>query len=136
MFLKKLSLPVLLLSFLFLSSLAIAQDPESQTLEIPEAAIATAIESRVPQGISDTFQSDVGKLYAFTRIAGAKDETTVKHMWFYNDKLMTEIRLPVKSTSWRTYSSKTILSSWTGQWKVEIVDEDGRVLKSLPFTIE
>jgi hypothetical protein len=36
---------------------------------------------------------------------------------------------------WRTRSSKRILSSWTGSWRVDIVGEDDVVLKSLDFTI-
>ena len=136
MFRKKQSVAGLLLSFLFLAPSAMAQGTETQTLGISEAAIATAIEDLVPQGVSETFQSDVGKLYAFTRVSGAEGEEIIKHMWFYKDKLMTEIQLSVKSASWRTYSSKKILPQWTGQWKVEILDEDGRVLKTLQFMIE
>jgi len=46
-----------------------------------------------------------------------------------------EITLPVKSTHWRTYSTKTILPSANGNWKVDVTSEDGTILKTLDFTI-
>ena len=106
------------------------------SLTVSEAAIATAMEGLTPQGASDSFESSVGKLYAFTKITGSEGGTSVKHLWFRGDHLVAEVELPVKAASWRTYSSKTILPDMTGQWKVDVTANDGTVLKSIPFTIK
>ena len=45
------------------------------------------------------------------------------------------VDLPVKSASWRTYSSKTIPEYWTGDWEVRVVDAEGNTLASIPFTV-
>jgi len=119
-----------------------AEAPPPPTPEIPsiltvsEAAIATGMEGLTPQGAADSFESSVGKLYAFTKIAGADEETLVKHHWFHEDQLMAEVELPVRSASWRTYSSKTIAPAMAGQWKVDVLGQDGTLLKSIPFTIK
>jgi hypothetical protein len=105
-------------------------------LTVSEAVITAGIESLTPKGASDSFEANVGKLYAFTKITGAEGETTVKHLWFHGDQLVGEVELPVKAASWRTYSSKTIMPDMTGQWKVDITTHDGTVLKSIPFTIQ
>ena len=106
------------------------------SLQVSEAAIATGMEGLTPQGAADSFESSVGKLYAFTKITGANEETLVKHHWFHEDQLMAEVELPVRSVSWRTYSSKTIAPAMAGQWKVDILSQDGTLLKSIPFTIK
>jgi hypothetical protein len=124
-----------IVALLALSAQGNASAEEDGGLGVSQAVIATAVEDRVPQGGSETFSSDVGRLYAFSRITGIAEETIVRHQWFYGDRMMTEIRLPVKPPAWRTYSSKTILPSWTGQWEVKILDKEGRVLTTLPFTV-
>ncbi len=136
--------------FLFLCiSTVSAQTPEAPPAEpssappaavtsmtVSEAAIATGVESLTPQGAADSFEPNVGKLYAFTKVTGSEGETTIKHLWFHGDQVVAEVELPIKASSWRTYSSKTITSDMTGQWKVDVTTHDGTVLKSIPFTIK
>jgi hypothetical protein len=127
-------LPVMALMLaLFLPTKVTAQE---ESLKVAEAVIATSVENLVPQGVSNTFPGTVKKLYAFTRITGATKDTIIWHLWFYGDKLMAEVRLPVKSVNWRTYSSKRIFPGWTGEWRVDITNEDGLLLKTLYFTVE
>jgi Protein of unknown function (DUF2914) len=134
---KTIGLTVIVLNLAVFAPAAFSQEtPAAAPLEVTEAAVATGIESLTPQGAAETFPSSVGMLVAYCRITGAAGEAAVKHLWFYGDRLMSEIRLPVKSPNWRTYSSKTILPGWTGAWRVDITDEDGKVLKTLSFTIE
>jgi hypothetical protein len=137
MFGKKIGLAFVLFNMAGITPLAFSQEaPTVPALAVAEAAVATGIESRSPSGSAETFPPDVGKLYAYSRVTGAEGETAVKHLWFYGDRLMSEVRLPVRSSNWRTYSSKTILPGWTGAWRVDFTDEDGKVLKTLSFTIQ
>ena len=133
---KNISTALALITVLFVFRIALAEKEKSETVKVSQAAIAAGVKALAPQGVSDRFPSTIGKLYAFSKITGIPKDTFVKHQWYYGDKLMTEIRLSVKPASWRTYSSKTILPEWTGQWHVKILDEDSKVLKTLPFTIE
>ena len=128
-------LPVLsLVLAIFFPAVGITQ--EGTNLKVSESAIATGVENLTPQGVSVNFPSNVGNIYAFSKITGSTSETTIKHLWFYGDKFMAEVTLPVKSISWRTYSSKIILPVWKGQWRVDITAEDGTVLNTLNFTIQ
>ncbi len=121
--------------FLAFPYYSFSADSGTQDLKVVEGVIATSVVDRVPQDVADSFPATVSKLYAFTKIAGAQGDTMVKHLWFYGDRLMAEVELPVRSSNWRTYSSKRILPSWTGDWRVDVVTEDGALLKSLEFTI-
>ncbi|MCR4300346.1 MAG: DUF2914 domain-containing protein, partial [Sulfuricaulis sp.] len=42
--------------------------------------------------------------------------------------------ISVGTSRWRAYSSKTLLSSWTGDWKVSLVDAAGGTLSVNTFT--
>ncbi len=130
----KVYLAVLVMAVPFLG---VAQD--TATIDEPvmtvEAQVCTAIEERIPSGTATAFGADVDKLFLWCRITGAVDTTVVSHLWLYEGKEMATVELPVRSTSWRTWSSKTILPEWTGQWEVRVLDTDGEVLSSTLFTI-
>jgi hypothetical protein len=77
----------------------------------------------------------IERLYCFTRITGATDDTQVTHVWYYGDVERARITLDVRSSSYRTHSSKKIQAFETGKWRVDILDAAGNVLKSVPFSI-
>ena len=121
---------------LAVSSNLLAQEGSMNETRVSDAAIATGIENLIPTGVSEKFPSTVGTLFAFTNIQGSEGETQVLHRWIYEGMVKAEIPLSVKSKNWRTFSSKVILPEWKGDWKVEILNEDGSLLFSLPFTLE
>ena len=104
-------------------------------LQVREMIFCTAIGNRQPAGTDTVFSSTVKKVYCLTRIAGSKDTTSVSHVWYRGDKEMARVRLPVKSVSWRTWSSKRIWEKWTGRWRVDVVSPDGKVIRSKEFLI-
>ena len=101
---------------------------------VDPAVMCTAVVDRVCEGVSDSFPSDVGKVYAHTTILD--HEGSVTHRYIFKGKVMAEINLNVKGTPWRTWSSKTIDPLWSGDWKVEVVNNsDDSVMDILEFTI-
>jgi len=117
---------------LIFSGVALAET----TLSVEAAVIATGVENLTPMGVADKFPADTGRLYCYSKIIGGGEGSSIKHIWYYGDKKVDEIILSIKSSSFRTYSYKTISSDWTGKWKVEIVADDGTILKTLEFVIE
>jgi hypothetical protein len=105
-------------------------------IAIKEGVMATTIENRLPHGVGKQFPATVGMLYCFTTVGGAEVDTSISHTWYYQDKEMAKVVLPVRSILWRTWSSKTILPEWKGNWKVAVTAEDGILLETIPFTIE
>ena len=105
------------------------------SMSVAEGIITTQILDRAPVDEIASYPAQMGKLYCFTRIAGAERETQVTHVWLYQDKEMARVSLPVRSASWRTYSSKQILPEWAGEWKVQVLDESGQVIGVIPFTL-
>ena len=110
--------------------------PETVSPLTVETKLCTGVVDRVAQGEAIKFSSDVGHVYLWCRVIGAKDTTHVEHLWYYKGEEKASIKLPISGASWRTWSMKTIMPHWTGQWEVKIVDADWHVLKTLSFTVE
>ena len=50
--------------------------------------------------------------------------------------IIAEVPLEVNSNKWRTYSSKRILPNWQGNWRVEVYDDNGKMIGSKNFTVK
>jgi hypothetical protein len=139
-----------LLSILILSSICFAQqDPAQKQMEEKTPAVAqkqpalvleeiqfcTGVEDRQPSGIASVFPKDLDKLYCFTKIAGAEGATYVYHVWYFGNDEIARVKLPVKSKSWRTWSSKN-LHMGLGYGYVEVVSENGDILGRAEFKIQ
>jgi len=115
------------------ASSAVAE--EESTLVLEDIAICSAVEDKQPQGAGTVFSDDLEKIYCFTKIVGASDTTSVKHVWYMGDNEAVSVDLAVKSASWRTWSSK-LVDMGLGKGHVEIVSEDGTVLGKADFEIQ
>jgi len=105
-------------------------------IHVADAVISTAIEKQMPVDKIEVYPADYGKLFCFTRVVGAEQETTVTHVWYYQDNEMARVELPIGSADWRTYSSKRFLPQWSGNWRVVVLGEGGQELTTVPFVLE
>lgn len=130
----KTRLLAVMLIVLSISVLSFAQEVAETSVE--DIQICTSIDDRTPVGSGTSFPGDVEKLYCFTKIMSSQDEGSVFHVWLHNDRVMARIELPLKAKTWRTWSSKKILPSWTGKWRVDVESIHGFLLASKEFEIE
>ena len=107
-----------------------AQEPEARV----ELVLAGDVVDRQPVDPKRTFPAGQEHVVAWTRAIGLSG-TTIEHVWRYKD-LEWVVPLDVGSPSWRTWSRKTLLPEWTGEWTVEIRDAGGRTLASDSFAIQ
>ncbi|MDH4157013.1 MAG: DUF2914 domain-containing protein [candidate division Zixibacteria bacterium] len=110
------------------------QQPPAQALTV-EAVVCSGVEERMPIDTLTEFNVDAGQVFVWMRITGAADSTSVTVRWSHGETVMAEVELPVKSPSWRTWSSKNVLPSWAGNWDVKILDSEGDILKALSFNV-
>ena len=111
------------------------QSEFSANLNVQEGAICREIYDRRPLVSGTSFTASVGKLYCFTKIAGAQGPSEITHVWYFGNTQMARVTLPVKSFDWRTYSSKTIRPQDIGDWHVDVLGPRGIVLWSVDFKI-
>ena len=125
---------LIFITVLSLSSGLFAQNQSG--IHVEDIAVCTSIENRQPVGTDSVFTADVGKLCCFTKLTSESDTAEISHVWFYQDKQMAKIDLSVKAKTWRTWSAKTILPEWKGNWRVEVQDSNGNVVSSIPFQVK
>ena len=131
MFFAVLFVPVVLISFK--TSLA---EETAASLEVTELVMAKNVVDLTPVDDSTIFTSDVGTLYFFSKIKVEVESATIFHTWYYKNEKVAQIELNVKKAlGFRTYSNKKVLDHQKGEWKVEVFDADGNVLKSVSFTV-
>ncbi len=113
----------------------LAQDIED--LKVEEIKICKAVIDRMPIEPSASFSEMVEKLYCYTRVTGANQDTNILHIWKYDDEEMSRVLLKIgASPSWRTWSSKDMLEIWKGKWSVEVVSANGDILAKKEFFLE
>ncbi|MFC4657031.1 DUF2914 domain-containing protein [Rheinheimera marina] len=69
------------------------------------------------------------ELALYTEVVGLAGQQ-IEHRWFYKDKLMTRVELPVKLPYWRTWSQKRFYPAELADWRVEILGPQQKLLFS------
>jgi len=94
---------------------------------IERAQFTSAVLDREPVDEVNTINSDTGSVFFFTEFRNFEG-TTATHRWIYNGEVKFELAFKIRGSRWRVYSQKTLPAEWLGDWKVEVVGEDGLVL--------
>ena len=106
-------------------------------LTLKEIKICKNIKSRNPVGIGGVFPSSVDSLYCFTKIENLGKKMEVRHVWYYENQIMTQVRYNVKKSNvYRSWTKKTISSFQIGYWRVEVQDRNGTIIGKKQFKIK
>jgi len=109
---------------------------ESAEFTIARLVVGTGVENAEPAGVAETFPASTEQVFCFLEATNIAKEAEVSFVWFYGQKEMLKTTLSLKmGPRWRTYANKN-LRGLKGDWKVEIRDPDGKVLKDLKFKVE
>jgi hypothetical protein len=104
-----------------------------------DSGICTDVIDHKAVGLGEAFGKDVKKLLCFTRVVGPYLEEKgqhVVHIWYHMETEKFRITLPVGSSNWATYSSKTIWPFEVGAWHVDVLDPEGEVISVFQFFIK
>ncbi len=127
---------IVALAVLFAIPAIAANAQGTQGLTVEEMVFCAAVQDRAPSLPDTAFASTIENVWCFVRVAGAADTTSITQVWYYNDREMSRVELAVKSSNWRTWSSKMILPDMRGAWRVDVLSPAGDVLKSGTFAIK
>jgi hypothetical protein len=105
-------------------------------LQIVRAVVGTGVENREPVGVAETFPASTEKVYLFLEAANISKDMDVSIYWFQGKNEMSKITLPLKQgAKWRTNAFKN-LRGLKGDWKIEVRDGEGGLLKEVNFKVE
>ena len=122
------------------SKKSVKKKPDTEkniSLIVQDIKICKAISKRNPVGSDVVFKNNVDSLYCYTRIQNPGPKREVKHIWYYDNKIMTQVKYNVKKSNiYRSWTKKTILSNQIGKWRVDIQDNNGTIIGSKNFEIK
>ena len=124
-----------LLALMVISSITFAQVEQKTGLIVSRIVVCEDVKDREPVAVDSVF-TGVERLCCFTEIKGIEEPTNIQHVWYHGENEMARIKLIVRAPRWRTYSAKKILSEWTGDWRIEVIDAEGRKISQIYFQIE
>ncbi len=98
--------------------------------------ICSTVNNRLPKGVADHFPESQDKVYCFLEFGGAAKETSVDVVWTLGQEEKGRVKLPVRRFPlFRTWANKTIFGM-KGDWRVDVRDDKGALLKSASFTVQ
>ena len=109
---------------------------EEMGITVARLVVGTGVENKEPVGVGDTFPASTEKVYCFLEAANIPEDMEVTFIWSHGEKEMLKTPLPLKmGPRWRTYADKN-LYGLKGDWKVEIKDAKGNLIKDVKFKVE
>ncbi|ATC88156.1 DUF2914 domain-containing protein [Pseudoalteromonas arctica] len=116
---------------------SVALGAQIDTSKISRAVLTRKVSKREPTNVFAAdirlSQFDEGVSF-FSEIKNLQGQQ-VKHVWSFEGETMAEITLNVTSPRYRTYSTKNIMDTQTGHWRVDVVDEQGNLIAQKEFRI-
>jgi len=109
---------------------------EKGEFAIVRAVVGTGVENKEPVGAASAFPASTEKVSCFIEASNVPKDMELTTVWSMGDKEMRKINATVKAgPRWRTWVEKKV-AGMKGDWKVEIKDADGKVLKDVKFKVE
>ena len=116
---------------------SVALGAKIDTDKVSRAVLTREVVDREPVNVfkADVRFNEFADTMAFFSELKNLQGQKVKHVWRYEDEVQASIELDVTSPRYRTFSNKTILPEQVGNWRVDVVDEQGRLLAQKEFRI-
>jgi len=106
----------------------------TDTLYVSKMVLAKKVEDRNPVDVTQSFSVQDSQAWCFAKIYNSTDTATVHFVWYHDsDKHADVVSKVGVSPSWRTYSSVNLKP---GDWRVELVDDQGNKLDEQSFSVE
>ena len=110
--------------------------PDNLIPRVLRASVCSEIKNRMPAGVDTSFPLSIQRVYVWNEIEANRIPSKIRHIYFFDGQIVSNVILDVRSTYWRTWSYKSISSDGDrGDWRVDIASTDGRVLRRLYFEI-
>ncbi len=101
--------------------------PLSAGAEVSRHQFTSDVVVREPVDRIERVSPSVGRVFYFTELRGMEGHR-ITHRWLHQGEVMAEVSFEVHGPRWRVKSSKNLQPEWQGEWMVEVVDEQGRIL--------
>ncbi|MCE5195500.1 MAG: DUF2914 domain-containing protein [Nitrospiraceae bacterium] len=131
---KQIALTIILAVMAFLVFFSITAESSEFTIE--RMVTSAGVENKEPVDVKDTFPANVEKVFCFIEARNITEDSIITVVWSNagTEILKTELQLK-KGSKWRTFANKNI-HGIKGDWKVEVKDSQGNIVKAVNFKVE
>ncbi|MBC2710317.1 MAG: DUF2914 domain-containing protein [Desulfosarcina sp.] len=128
---------ILFLSIVLAGSWAVfGQDASaSDKLKLVRAVMCETIQEYAPVNTAVIFSIELGRVSCFTEFDLVPEKTYIHHKWYHKDRLITVKRLTINPPRWSSFTSVQLRDADKGPWRVEITDENDKLMRTLRFSI-
>ncbi len=100
-----------------------------------QAVVCEGVQNYAPVNPAVVFSISSGKISCFTAFDPVPKTMFILHNWFHMGRMVTRKKLSLKSPKWSTFSSIQLREMDKGPWFLEIGDLQGKIFKTLRFSI-
>jgi len=109
---------------------------EQVGMTIARLVVGTGVEKGEPVGVAEKFSATTERVYCFLEAKSIPKDMEISFVWIHGQKELLKTTLPLKMGSkWRTFAHKN-LRGLKGDWRVEIRDTSGSLIKDIKFKVE
>jgi hypothetical protein len=109
---------------------------QEKDFAVARLVVGTGVENREPVGVAETFPATTEKVYCFLEATEISKDMEISFIWFHGEKEMLKTNIPLQTgPKWRTFANKNI-GGMKGDWKVEVRDAKGNLVKDIKFKVE
>ncbi|HEX9911354.1 MAG TPA: DUF2914 domain-containing protein [Desulfatiglandales bacterium] len=109
--------------------------PSAERLILVQATMCASLKEGNPCNPGAVFPVSQGKVLCFSSFDPVPRKTIIYHSWFHRDVLITRQKFTLTPPRWSSYSTIQLREADKGPWRVEITDQDARILEVLRFSI-
>ncbi len=112
-----------------------ASDAVDSKAVLCESGLFEDIQDGVPCNPGLVFSSGLGRVVCYTSFDPVVKKTFIYHKYFFRDELSSRVKLTLNPPRWATFSRIQLRETDRGPWRVEITDEEDKLLHVIRFSI-
>jgi len=101
-----------------------------------EVCLDIDVDEGKPLLCKKSFHRTVDRLYCFTQVQGIRTTSYVIHRWYHQNKPRAEVQLDISPQQTKTWSSIEMRPTLAGQWYVDILATNGKILETVNFELD
>lgn len=134
---RKMCSVIILAMLLVTPGIVLSEETDASVDEaiLVKAVMCESTEKLVPANEAVVFSIDLGRIYSFTEFDPVPSRTVIYHKWYHKGGLVSVKKLTINPPRWSSLTSMQLRDADKGPWHVDVVDNNGKILKTLRFSI-
>ncbi len=94
---------------------------------VVRSIFTTAVQDREPVDKLNEASSEQNRVFYFTELRDMSGQTAI-HRWEKDGEVQAEVKFDVRGPRWRVWSSKNMMPTQAGEWKVSVLNGAGEII--------